>query len=114
MKRAIQILFLLVTLEIARSAKLAKITSIIIEDGYYDCAEENSNRSPNKSLKGWKPTPFEDVGKIAIKCFSPSIVKFLNCFHRETYVVDAKGCFLIPRAIQQDYVFVMNQNKHNI
>lgn len=104
MKRAVQTLFLLAFID------SVFLKYIIVEDGRYDCAKENSGKS-KESLKGWRPTPFEDIPTLASKCFSRDIIKFLNCFHRETYVVDEKGCFLVPRAILQDQVFKLNKTK---
>lgn len=109
MKLSVRIVFLVVTLPVAL-LKPREPDYILVEDGWYDCAEENSNESKKKSLKGWKPTPFSEIKYIADMCYDPDIDTLLTCFYKETYVIDYKGCFLIPRALAQEAVFELNKS----
>lgn len=96
MNLAVQLLFLIATV---------RGLYVIIENNSYDCADENSDNSTQKSLEGWNPIPIEEVESIAVKCYNSDLKELVKCFQREAGVIDAKGCFLIPRSILQDKVF---------
>lgn len=74
----------------------------------YDCVKENSERSPEKSLKGWIQPSFQQLYLNFTSCLNStggfennSTEEIDKCVDKATGVIDKKDCYLIPRAVKQ-------------